>query len=305
MMLSFCVLHTFALCFATTISANVIHSFDHNENVARPSLVLPHVDEPADRPSLDDYMSRRKSLLQQQFEMGFESDVTLTADEQLANKIIMRAKNKELKTGQAHPYAFNPSRHIFEVLENVTESDLFKILKRMPKGGILHAHDTALCSADYLVVLTYWPNLWQCTRNRTIDRFLFSRQEPEAIPANDCIWTSVAMERQKMGAEEYDEYVRTFFTLYDKNLNPLTQYRDINAVWDALSKTFMRVTPMLTYAPVWKAYYKQALKEMLADNVQYLEFRSTLPPVRLIRSQFNSKMIIYHPFCPKFIRFTI
>jgi adenosine deaminase CECR1 len=35
----------------------------------------------------------------------------------------------------------------------------------------------------------------------------------------------------------------------------------------------------VTYAPVWKDYYYQALKEMYEDGVLYLEFRGTLPPV--------------------------
>lgn len=235
---------------------------------------------------VDEYMQRRAALLHEQFEKSFENDVTLTANEQLANQIIIEAKREELNRGLSSPFAFNPSRHIFDVLQNITESKLFKILRKMPKGGILHSHSSMLASANYLVNLTYWPNLWQCTTHKSIHQFLFSRMPPTTMPAPDCIWTLVATERQNMGAAKYDEYVRTFFTLYDKNANPVTQYRDINDVWIAMEAIVARVSPILGYAPVRKLYYKQGLTEILADNVQYLEFRSTLSKVKFASLHF-------------------
>lgn len=267
------------------VSINVMQAYVFNESAGRPLIVSSVIaDSVNHRPSLDDYMNQRRILLKEEFNSSFESDVTLTNNERLANEIIMRAKSKEVSEGHANPYSFNPSRHIFEVLQNVKNSDLFKILEKMPKGGVLHSHDTALCSADYLVTLTYWPNLWQCTRNRTITQFYFSRARPAPETGVNCTWTLVAEERQQQGVAKYDEYVRTFFTLFDKDVHPKVQYSDINDVWQAMMAIFMRVTPLLGYAPVWKAYYKQALREMYADNVQYLEFRSTLPAVRPIQT---------------------
>lgn len=277
------------LFYVGTVLVNVIHAYAFNENYGRPTIVsrsLPNEDNP--RPSLAEYMSQRQALKDDEFNLSFESDVTLTDNERLANEIIMRAKNKELNRGLADPASFNPSRHLFEVLQEVKDSDLFKILQKMPKGAILHAHDTALVSADFLVTLTYWPNLWQCAENATITHFYFSSAQPgpDVEVIGNCSWTLVADERQTRGPAKYDEYVRKLFTLYDKDVNPKVQYRDINDVWSTMMRIFLRVTPMVGYAPAWKAYYKHALKEMYADNVQYLEFRSTLPPVRSVHRSF-------------------
>lgn len=262
------------------LSVNVIQSYRFNESADRPQIVSSD-DELNQRPTLAEYLNQRRALLNQEFNASFESDVKLNENEQLANEIIMRAKNKEVNGGMANPYSFNPSRHIFEVLQDVRNSDLFKILTKMPKGAILHSHDTALCSADYLVSLTYWLNLWQCTENGTIAKFLFSRARPVPETTINCTWTLVSDERKSMGTEKYDENVRKLFTLFDKDVHPKIQYNDINDVWQAMMRIFGRITSMLGYAPAWKAYYKNALKEVYADNVQYLEFRSTLPPVRL------------------------
>lgn len=268
------------LC-TVAVSANVIQAFTIDENAGRPSIVSgPTADDANPRPSLEEYLSQRQKLKNEEFEASFESDVQLTDVEEEANEIIMRAKNKELNRGLADPSSFNPARHIFEVLQEVKESDLFKILKKMPKGGILHAHDTALCSADYLVSLTYWEHLWQCAENGSIVSLYFSREQPKPDPLLNCVWTSVAEERERRGAAEYDAALRKSFTLFDKDVNPKLQYSDINAVWKVMMDIFGRITPLLGYVPVWQAYYKNGLKEMFADNVQYLEFRGTLPPVQ-------------------------
>lgn len=228
------------------------------------------------------YYRLRQELIDNEFESSFGNDIELNSKEQLANKIIIEAKEDEYKNVVNAPSSFTPSHHIFETFERVKSSKLFQIIEKMPKGGILHAHDTALCSTDYVVSLTYKSNLWQysCYNATNIEKFLFALNQPDNIEKKTyCSWRLVKDVRREIGAAKYDAYVRTLFTLYDKNVNPKTQFSDINDVWSKFLGIFQRVTPILTYATIWKEYYKQALKEMLNDGVQYLEFRSTLPPV--------------------------
>lgn len=235
-----------------------------------------------ERPSIEDYLAKRKQFIDNEIEYGFGSDVQLNEKEQRANAIIMAAKEAEYANGILAPYTFNPSRHIFETLATIKQSKLFQIIKKMPKGGVLHAHDTALCSADYLVTLTYWPHLWQFSRpNGTdIQKFLFSLNQPNTGDDEEHVWRLVSEARQQIGANKFDKYVRTLFTLYDESVqDPKIQFSDINAVWKRFGGLFQNVNKLLTYAPVWKAYYKQALQEMLDDGIQYLELRSVLPPV--------------------------
>lgn len=238
------------------------------------------------RTTLRDYYRDRKDLLNYEVESSFGADIKLTDNEELANKIIMQAKEDEFRVGFLRPYLFNPARHIFEVLDVIKQSKLFQIIQKMPKGGILHAHDMALCSANYMVSLTYWPDLWQRTssKNNVIEEFLFSRERPKMPNANqsdgdDSEWRLVKDVRDEIGATNYDEHIRTLFTLFDKNINPRLQFSDINEVWKSFMGIFMKVTPIVTYAPAWKAYYKHAMKEMQEDGVQYLEFRGILPKV--------------------------
>lgn len=241
------------------------------------------------RTKLHDYFRDREDLLNYEAESSFAADIKMTENEKLANKIIMKAKEDEFQTGFLRPYLFNPARHIFEVLDVIKQSKLFQIIQKMPKGGILHSHDTALCSTSYVVSLTYWPNLWQRTSNSNTNdilEFRFSREQPHKMPKNiisndnDSSWRLVKDVRAEIGAKNYDENLRKMFTLFDKNVDPRVQFKDVNDVWNHFMGIFIKFEPIVTYVPVWKAYYKHALKEMLADGVQYLEFRGILPKVQ-------------------------
>lgn len=219
------------------------------------------------------------------------SDIRLTDKEMIANKIIMTAKENEIKIGLLYPYKFNPSRHIFEILDDIKKSELFQIIQKMPKGGILHAHDISLCSADYAVNLTYWPNLWQRTayNSNRIDEFRFSRRQPNIENGNEnsqnkWLWRLVEDVRNEMGASNYDPYIRNFFTLFDKNVHPRLQYKDINDVWIRFDDILTKMTQIVTYAPITKIYYKTAFKEMQTDGVQYLEIRESLSKVTIANS---------------------
>lgn len=257
------------------------------------------------RPSFDEYNEQRRSLIQAEIDSNFESDVILTPKEQLANEIVMRAKKKELDEGHLNPQHFIPSRHIFEVLDEIRSSDLFKILRKMPKGGILHAHAIALCSANYLVNLTYLSDLWQCGKNGEIVRFMFSRSVPKASPLVECEWSLVASERERLGAHEYDSYIRTVFTLYDRRTDPKTQFSNTNDVWEHLKKLFKRVSSAIKYAPVWKSYFKQALQEVYDDNVQYLEFRAAITMVRIFANKFLSCEYISYSLIRRYMTLTV
>lgn len=161
--------------------------------------------------------------------------------------------------------------------------DLLNLNALFITGGILHAHDTAICSTDYVVSLTYWPNLWQRTTNngKKVKEFRFSRQKPDESLSNDIDpqWRLVKDVRDEMGASKYDHEIRKLFTLVDKTVDPRIQFKDINDVWTQFLAIFTRLATIVTYAPVWKAFYKNALKEMQQDGVQYLELGGNLPKV--------------------------
>lgn len=229
------------------------------------------------RPSPEAYNSLRNIFFRYEESKQLGSDIELTERELLANQIIMAAKLKEYKDGLVTPHLFNPSQHFFKVLDAIKGSQLFQYLSIMPKGAVLHAHDTALCSTDFLIDLTYRSNLWVCQNQGGLEAVAlkFSKAKPTEIPEDqNCDWDLLANVRQQRGNEAVDKYLRERFTMY-----PTEKFLDNNFAWIQFMSIFGLLDGLLTYAPVWGDYYYNALKEFRADGVQYLEFRTTLPVV--------------------------
>uniref|UniRef100_A0AAG5D8U6 Adenosine deaminase n=1 Tax=Anopheles atroparvus TaxID=41427 RepID=A0AAG5D8U6_ANOAO len=227
------------------------------------------------RPTPAIYHRERAKMMQTQANMSLGADLQLTLNETAVNMYLMLLKRAELKEGFASPYDFAPARHFFEVLDKINASPLFHLIRKMPKGGVLHAHDTALASTDVIVNETYRENLWQ--RGRFFSEgeieFRFSRNRPDS--GDD--WEPVLILRQSMGAQRYDEQIRRLFSLYVED--PNTAYKSINDVWSKFTKMFMAFEPLVTFRPVWESYFRAALQEFYDDNVMYLEFRGVLPPL--------------------------
>uniref|UniRef100_A0A1I8PKD4 Adenosine deaminase n=1 Tax=Stomoxys calcitrans TaxID=35570 RepID=A0A1I8PKD4_STOCA len=245
------------------------------EELRASHMVHEHQNRASARPSPEAYKSLRDIFFRYEESKSFGADIELTQMELNANQIIMEVKTKEFEEGMIVPHLFTPSQHFFTVLDEIRESPLFQYISKMPKGGVLHAHDTALCSTDYLVELTYRENLWVCQNSTTksMVSFKFSKNKPEPSDLeDDCTWELMSKVRELNGAKPVDEYLREHLTLY-----PVQKFEDNNQAWQQFMGIFGLLDGLLLYAPVWADYYYNALEEFYADGVQYLEFRSTLP----------------------------
>ncbi|KAL7733357.1 hypothetical protein ACLKA6_004850 [Drosophila palustris] len=226
------------------------------------------------RPSPETYKTVRNAFFNYEESRALGSDLELNTRELQANETIMKAKVTELSEGEITPHLFKPSQHIFNVLDAINKTELFQIMKRMPKGAVLHAHDTALCSTEAIIELTYRDNLWICQQpgDLSASAMRFAKEKPAALTEPNCDWSLLSEVRQKYGAVQVDKYLSERLTLY-----PTTDFVDINDAWTRFMEIFTLLDGLLMYAPVWGEYYYKALEEFLADGVQYLEFRSLLP----------------------------
>ncbi|KAF2887287.1 hypothetical protein ILUMI_18886 [Ignelater luminosus] len=216
-----------------------------------------------------DYWNDREKLIKREESQMLGSSIILNEAEQIANKILMGYKYSEYDAGFQNPGIFAPGRHFFQSKRDVENSKVFSFIQKVPKGGALHGHDTALASFDYLYSLTYKANLYGCTVDGRIRLKFLSYQEQDKT----CKWTLISELRKN--EPDFDKWLRSQLTLDVSN--PREEYPDINAVWKAMSDIFGTVDPLLNYKPVFEEYLYQALLELYNDNVMYLEFRGVLP----------------------------
>ncbi|KAH8303630.1 hypothetical protein KR018_009177 [Drosophila ironensis] len=225
------------------------------------------------RPSPDTYRTLRSAFFRYEESRSLGYDLELTSREQQANETIMQAKLYEYEEGLITPHLFKPSQHIFDVLDGIRDTKLFQLLKKMPKGAVLHAHDTALCSTSAIIKLTKYEDLWACeqTGDLEVTSLRFSKDKPASL-GDHCEWSLLSDIRAKYGSDKVDDYLAERLTLY-----PTKKFEDNNAAWSTFMDIFGLLDGLVLYAPVWADYYYSALEEFYEDGVQYLEFRSLLP----------------------------
>ncbi|KAH8266128.1 hypothetical protein KR038_006012, partial [Drosophila bunnanda] len=270
---------TVGLCVCLCFGPGPVESRTRPKNLVDKKLVTiygssPHVEAllGPGRPTPDTYKTLRSAFFRYEESRSLGHDLELTPREIKANETIMKAKLHEYTEGLITPHLFNPAQHIFDVLEGIQKTDLFQLLKKMPKGAVLHAHDTALCSTKAILKLTYYDDLYACQQNGdlAISALRFSKALPEA--RQDCQWSLLTELRSKYTADKVDEYLEERLTLY-----PTKKFEDNNAAWSTFMTIFELLDGLVMYAPVWADYYYSALEEFYEDGVLYLEFRSLVP----------------------------
>ena len=106
----------------------------------------------------DDYMKAREKLIQAELGMRFDAGIKLTPEEEEANQRLMVLKQKEIERTRE----FFPPAHNFlksQTRQLIDQSPILEIMKRMPKGGILHVHGFLMGDYRWLIKhATYSPN---------------------------------------------------------------------------------------------------------------------------------------------------
>lgn len=90
----------------------------------------------------------RKQLLMREKMMQLGGQLVLKKEEELANKKLMALKKAEMKQFM-RTQKFPPSMHFFQAKNLIEKSEVFNILKKMPKGrglgddfGVLEGRET-------------------------------------------------------------------------------------------------------------------------------------------------------------------
>lgn len=219
---------------------------------------------------MENYWTEREIFIQDERNMSLGASVVLNEKERRVNHLLMKYKKKEFEDGFHNPVDYPPAMHFFHAKKYLDKSLVFTILKQMPKGAILHAHDFAFLDADWIMRnVTYRENLYANQKDGKWN-FLFTNKPQSG-------WQSVAFLRNKSTPAVFDKWLKSHLTL--EVPNPEEKYTDINSIWESFMDIFMVITPMLTYKPVFEDYIYEILEQSYNNNVMYIEMRGTLPDI--------------------------
>ncbi|XP_026333815.1 adenosine deaminase 2-like [Hyposmocoma kahamanoa] len=217
---------------------------------------------------LEDYEKTRNNLLEEETVHALGGKLKLDDEEETLNKILMQLKEVEINEYFKNPHRFNFSKHYFTYRDEISNSKVYKIIKRMPKGGALHIHSTLMLGADYLLNLTYEDHLYTCYTDD-----VFELQFSEVIPQRYCPvkWTLLSELRNASDdVKAFDAAIKQHFTLYTK------EQEDIDSVWKRFNKVYYAIKSLILYRPVREKFFYESLKRFYNDNVMYIEIRSGL-----------------------------
>lgn len=132
-------------------------------------------------------------LIKAEQALSLGSDLALDSLETQVNEILMAFKHQEYSDGlDTNGDYFGATRHFFHSKPYIESSNVFQIIKMLPKGAALHMHDFTVGSSDYIAYnLTYWDNLYSCIGDDEHLLFRFFN----SFPAQPCFgnnnWTLV------------------------------------------------------------------------------------------------------------------
>ena len=102
---------------------------------------------------MENYMQQRNNLLQRRRKLATGGKVTLSEKERIVNQFLMDLKLEELyhyKSNNAGQH-FPPANHFLKAKGDIEKSDVFKIIKKMPKGRFINF--SYFCSIKYSLLM--------------------------------------------------------------------------------------------------------------------------------------------------------
>lgn len=228
---------------------------------------------------------QREALMKLEESREIGGSVVLNSKEKVLDEKLYQLKLQEMEAPD-----FPPAMHFFKAKPLIDASPVFRFLKKMPKGAALHVHDFAMVGVEWLVKnVTYRENCYVCFTDCGSVRFVFRSGQPKAAPSCSA-WALLKTLRQKHNTTELDNSFIRNMTLVTEN--PDSEYPNQDVVWKRFEQAFVVVYGLVTYAPVFKDYFYQGLREFYTDNIMYLEIRALLPQVCVFSAFFLFRYLI-------------
>ncbi|MFQ6109655.1 MAG: hypothetical protein ACE5L7_08900, partial [Candidatus Aminicenantales bacterium] len=218
-------------------------------------------------------MKVRNRLIQAELAMRIDAGITLAPEEE-ANRRLMALKHEEIERTReyfppAHSFLKSKTRQLID------QSPILEIMRRMPKGGVLHAHGCVAMGDRYWLIknATYLPNcyIYQGEEEPPRKGTLRICEEP---PEGE--WFLISdLRKAADDVEEFDEKLYQSVTLGEEDL-------ELPDIWAEFRKCFARSFGMFRNEEIRYGFCQKMLRDLIEENVQYIEARGGLGSQKII-----------------------
>lgn len=260
------------------------------------------VPDPSD-PFLKQYLAGRDDLISQErssrSDASFRSSLSPIAKRACA--IVERIREHEQRTvwsaeveeamAQESRQCVFPGMMFMTAKERMESTRLWKIVRKMPKGCLLHAHLDATVEFDFVLEeLLKMPNM-HMSSDRPLDtpealengfpKFRYRHKEV----TDGSIWDKdYTPEKFILLTKCADDFPggRAAFLKWLKGRCVLSlsdsheQHHGIDSIWEKFAKCFVVVATMIHYEPMFRSFLRRLMSLLKADGVNWVELRYVL-----------------------------
>lgn len=206
------------------------------------------------------------------------------------NKTIWTSKVEEALAQEMQSNIY-PGMMFSLAKPRMESTKLWKILRKMPKGALLHAHFDAMVDFDYLVRLVLdTPGMHMYSAYD-----LSTPQKRETAALSFCykktdgkgpsIWSTdyksgsfvpvvTAAETFPTGRSGYIEYLKAKLTI--TSTESIEHHHGVDAVWRKFASVFVMLNGIVFYEPILRAYIRKMFSQMYADGVKWIDLRLSM-----------------------------
>ncbi|KAK1217396.1 hypothetical protein PQX77_019936 [Marasmius sp. AFHP31] len=253
---------------------------------------------PAATTQLEQYNAQREELIKSDRALRRDHQVaSLSAVEIEADQIIRKIRAAEANSiwnldypSVPHPF---PGMEFLTGREIIVKTKLFKILTKMPKGGLLHAHLDGTVNVSVLLRLALKHRAIHVRTPESLTTQNIKTVLPQfcALPEKEYSknalgltettyqpnsWVPIQVAREQFhpelgGPEGFDRWVTKALTI-----DPSEAYGTHNTstkIWLKFGSTFLVGGGLVRYAPIIEEYIKEFFLTSIEDGISYVEPR--------------------------------
>ena len=184
---------------------------------------------------------------------------------ELTLDVKLRQLRKQMKKTYQENNYFPGAGNFYQSKSHIEQTRLFRILRHMPKGGLLHLHPPAAGSADWIIdkalnspdCYVYWQGAHAQYITGQLGFFRKNEVPNGFFPIKDL----------DLESGDFRDSLRTLLT-FNEHI-----FGDSVDIWKEFELIFQRISAFTTYQPVFRDYYLEALGALIKDGIQHVELR--------------------------------
>ncbi|KAF2429471.1 Metallo-dependent hydrolase [Tothia fuscella] len=252
---------------------------------------------------IQQYLSGRDALVEQEKKQRsdrfFRENMSPMASEACAivdqirfeERQILWTKDYEDSLTKKSDVDIYPGMMFSQAKERMETSKLWKIVRKMPKGCLLHCHFEAMVGIEFMLQAAFTLGNIAIQAQKSLDTAdsllttPFTFTHPKTAPPNSSsIWSADYIPNTPVplneAADSYPSGNRMGFIAWAKSRCAITPEESVahhqgpNEIWRKFISTFAINASIIYIEPIFKAYIRQLCRQLHEDNILWADVRA-------------------------------